>query len=67
MVNQIVLCKTKAGKGMKICVNGTWFYSSLTEVSKLFTNKAKACTFRTIAQKATVPAVVPQSTEGGVQ
>ena len=46
------LCKTKAGKGFKFVVDGKWFYTSAKELYMLLSNKAKACQFRTIEEKA---------------
>jgi len=48
MSEPITFCKTKAGKGFKIVVDGQWFYTSLYELYKVLNNKAIACQFRTI-------------------
>ena len=39
---------TKAGKGFKIIINGTWLYTSKTELYKVLQGKSKACVFRSI-------------------
>jgi len=44
------LLKTKAGKGLKIVVGNTWFYTSYGEFVKMMNDDAKACNFRTIPQ-----------------
>ena len=48
MNKPITFCKTKAGKGFKIVVDGEWFYTSLYELYKVLQDKASACQFRTI-------------------
>jgi hypothetical protein len=48
LMNNVVLCRTKAGKGLKVVVDGIWYYTSLGEFFKMMNDKAKACTFRTI-------------------
>ena len=48
MSEQITFCKTKAGKGFKIVVDGEWFYTSLHELYKVLQDKTNACQFRTI-------------------
>jgi hypothetical protein len=44
----IHLLKTKAGKGLKIVVDGTWYYTSIIEFTKMANDKQKAVVFRTI-------------------
>jgi len=44
------LLKTKAGKGFKICVNGTWMYTSKGELYKVLQDKANGCSFRSIGR-----------------
>ena len=41
-------CKTKAGKGFKIVVNGKWLYTSKQELFKVLKNEANGCIFREI-------------------
>ena len=48
METEITFCKTKAGKGFKIVVDGQWFYTSLFELYKVLQDKAQACRFRSI-------------------
>ena len=43
------MCRTKAGKGLKLCVNGVWMYTSFPEFSKMINGKANGCIFRTIS------------------
>jgi hypothetical protein len=42
------LCFTKAGRGVKVVVDGVWFYTSKESLMDLVNGKAKACTFSTI-------------------
>lgn len=51
MSEAITFCRTKAGKGFKIVVDGEWFYTSLVELYKVLQNKANACQFRAIEAK----------------
>ena len=51
-MENITLCKTKAGKGFKLCIDGTWLYTSKTELFRVLNNKANACQFRTIDKPA---------------
>jgi len=44
------LCKTKAGKGFKIVVDGKWLYTSIDELTKMLGDKTNACHFREIAE-----------------
>ena len=44
---EAVLLETKAGKGFKICMEGTWFYTSKNEFFHAISNH-HGCTFRTI-------------------
>ncbi len=44
------LCKTKAGKGFKICINGTWYYTSKGELYKVLQDLSGGCIFRTISK-----------------
>ena len=48
MSEPITFCRTKAGKGFKIVVDGEWFYTSLHELYKVLQDKTNACQFRTI-------------------
>jgi hypothetical protein len=42
------LCRTKAGNGFKVVVNGVWFYASKQQVLNLIHGAQRACTFHTI-------------------
>ena len=48
MPKQITACPTRAGKGFKLVVNDTWFYTSIRELSKMLAGNATACRFRQI-------------------
>jgi len=43
-------CATKAGKGFKIVVNGTWLYTSKGELYKVLQGESTACLFRDIKE-----------------
>jgi hypothetical protein len=47
-MSDATMCKTKAGKGLKIVVDGTWYYTSWGEFNAMLRNDANGCTFRTI-------------------
>ena len=42
------LVPTKAERGYKVVVDGTWFYTSKASLQDMVSGKAKACTFSTI-------------------
>ena len=63
-MSEVVLCRTKAGKGFKIVVDGTWYYSSIGEVFRMIKGGANAATFRTIEDDP-LPPDVPYSAEPG--
>ena len=65
-MNEIALCRTKAGKGMKIVVDDVWFYTSLGEFFKWLNHKANACTFRSIEDKGLPPDVDFKGQAGAV-
>lgn len=46
----VVLVKTKRGRGLKICVDGTWFYASNDRVVKI--TDTNGCKFYTIEKSA---------------
>ena len=48
---QVTLCKTKAGKGFKVVVDGVWFYTSIRELYKVLRDEALACKFRVIEER----------------
>ncbi len=39
------MCRTKAGRGFKVVVNGVWFYASKHQVLDLIHGVRTACTF----------------------
>lgn len=41
-------CKTKAGRGFKIAIDGKWLYASKANLLKVVRNEAKSCRFRSI-------------------
>lgn len=45
---ELTLCPTKAGKGYKVVVDGTWFYTSAIELAKMLRGEAQAVKFRTV-------------------
>lgn len=47
-MSEAVLCKTKAGKGLKIIVNDTWYYCSLYQFWMMMKGKSNGCHFQTI-------------------
>ena len=47
---EATMLKTKAGKGLKIVIDGKWYYTSIGEMMKMLSNKAHACKFRTIEE-----------------
>ena len=49
-MKQITLCKTKAGKGFKIVVDGVWYYTSKGEIKRLLNGSASGTTFRVIEE-----------------
>ena len=51
MESELTFCKTRAGKGFKIVVDGQWFYTSLGELYKVITGKTQACRFRSIEKQ----------------
>ncbi len=46
------MCRTKAGNGFKVVVNGVWFYAAKQHVLDMIHGAQRACTFRTIPDKA---------------
>ena len=44
----VILCKTKAGKGYKIVINGVWYLTSLKEFYEFIANESNSCKFRAI-------------------
>ena len=44
----VTFCKTKAGKGFKVVVDGKWLYVSMNELFKVIQDKSVACVFREI-------------------
>jgi len=54
---QAVFCKTKAGKGFKIVINGKWFYTSKAELFNVLNNKTTGCRFRSIPNNAVLQLV----------
>jgi len=50
---QPVFCKTKAGRGFKIVIDGKWFYTSKAELFNVLTNKTTGCRFRSISEHNT--------------
>src|SRR3990172_4438168 len=50
-----LLMPTKNGRGYKIVVNGTWYYTSTKELADVLANAKKACNFRTVEQIQTRP------------
>lgn len=47
-MTQVTMCPTKAGRGYKVVVDGTWFYTSTQELSRMLRGESNACKFRTI-------------------
>ena len=45
------MCKTKAGKGFKVVVDGQWFYTSNMEFFGMINGDLNACQFRSIDNK----------------
>ena len=43
-----VFCKTNAGQGFKIVINGKWLYASKANLLKVVRNEAKSCHFGSI-------------------
>jgi len=48
------LCRTKAGNGYKVVVNGVWYYASKRQVMELINGQQRACTFHTISDEPEV-------------
>ena len=64
------LCRTKAGNGFKVVVNGVWFYASKHQVLELIHGVRTACTFHTIRDDLVVSPVARKwiaSEEGETQ
>ena len=50
-MENITLCKTKAGKGFKVIANGKWFYVNQKYLLEVIDNKRKSCVFNTIERE----------------
>jgi hypothetical protein len=44
----VTFCKTKAGNGFKIVVNGKWLYASKRDVLEVIDDEVPSCCFKTI-------------------
>ncbi len=44
-MEKVTFCKTKAGKGYKLCIDGTWLYTSAEALNKVLYDLAKSCQF----------------------
>lgn len=42
------LCKTNKGGGLKIVIDGEWYYTSWGQFGRMMNGKASGCTFQTI-------------------
>ena len=49
------LCRTNNGKGLKVVVDGTWYYTSWGQYTRMMKGQAKGCVFQTISKKAATP------------
>lgn len=47
----VTFCKTKAGNGFKIAIDGKWLYASTENLLKVLADKAKSCQFSEIEDK----------------
>lgn len=47
-MTNLTLCRTKAGHGFKVVIDGTWYYTSIGELVRLLKGQASGCTFRQI-------------------
>ena len=47
-MENITLCKTKAGNGFKIVIDGKWFYVNQKYLLEVVEDKRKSCVFNTI-------------------
>ena len=43
--NTVLLMKTQSGKGVKICVDGNWLYTSAQKVEDVMAGTQKGCSF----------------------
>ncbi|MBW1666989.1 MAG: hypothetical protein JRJ66_02830 [Deltaproteobacteria bacterium] len=48
----VTFCKTKAGNGFKIAIDGTWLYASKKSLLKVLFDEAKSCQFRTMDESS---------------
>ena len=45
-MKEVVLCKTQTGRGVKIVVNDTALYASLSNLLKVLFDESESCEFR---------------------
>ena len=45
------LCKTKAGNGYKLVLDGVWIYASKEQVEKFMEGNSKSCQFAEIKEE----------------
>ena len=45
------LCKTKAGKGYKLVIDGVWMYTSKEQFDKFMDGEYKSCQFAEIKEE----------------
>lgn len=50
-MEKATFCKTKAGKGFKIAVNGEWVYASKESLFNVLNDDKQSCVFRKIKQE----------------
>lgn len=43
---KIRLCKTRAGNGLKVVIDGVWYYTSNAEMTAMLNGERSACDFR---------------------
>lgn len=63
-MKQAILCKTKKGNGLKIIVEGQWYYTSWGQFGRMMNGKAVGCTFQTIDESGQ-PVDLTEVAEGG--
>ncbi len=45
------LCKTKAGRGFKLVLNGVWIYASKEQLHKFLEGESSSCQFKEIKEE----------------
>ena len=54
------LCKTKAGRGFKLVLNGVWIYASKEQLHKFLEGESSSCQFKEIKEEeAYIPLLYP--------